>query len=165
MSKSATQFCPVPQEQQPSYEYQELQESWFYSWAALETRHYARKLLWVGFAASMIAAPIAAVSFLPTEYPVKFAIASIDGIIFLTVLVLSQLYVGWSHIKERLYQAKISYEESGWYDGQVWLKPDSMLTRDRLIVSYEIQPVIDRLQRTFLVLLGIVVLGIIIWFV
>lgn len=165
MSKSATQFCPVPQEQQPTHEYQQLQESWFYSWAALDMGKYIKKLLWVGFATSMIAAPIAAVSFLPLEYPVKFAIASMDGIIFLMTLVLFQLYVGWSHIKERLYQAKISYEESGWYDGQIWAKPEAMLTRDRLVVSYEIQPIITRLQKTFLVLLGMVALGIIIWFV
>lgn len=165
MSKSATQFCPVPQEQQPSYEYQELQESWFYRWATLDTGDYIKKLLWIGFATSMIAAPIAAVSFLPTQYPVKFAIATTDGMIFLMSLILFQLYVGWSHIRERLYQEKISYEESGWYDGQVWLKPDAMLTRDRLIVSYEIQPVIARLQKSFLFLLGIVGLGIIIWFV
>ena len=95
----------------------------------------------------------------------KFAIATTDGMIFLMSLILFQLYVGWSHIRERLYQEKISYEESGWYDGQVWLKPDAMLTRDRLIVSYEIQPVIARLQKSFLFLLGIVGLGIIIWFV
>ena len=165
MNKSATQFCPVPQEQQPTYEYQQLQESWFFSWATLEPLYYIKKLLWVGFATSMIAAPIAAVSFLPTEYPLKFLISTIDGVIFLTALILSQLYFGWSHIKDRLYRDRISYEESGWYDGQVWIKPESMLTRDRLVVNYEVQPIINRIKKTFMFLLGIVIVGSIIWFV
>ena len=165
MNKSATQFCPVPQEQQPTYEYQQLQESWFFRWATLEPVDYIKKLLWVGFATSMIAAPIAAVSFLPTEYPLKFLISTVDGMIFLTALVLSQLYFGWSHIKDRLYQDRISYEESGWYDGQVWIKPESMLTRDRLVVNYEVQPIINRIKKTFMFLLGIVIVGSIIWFV
>lgn len=165
MSKSTTKFCPVPQEQQPIYEYQQLQTSWFYRWATLEQKEYVSKLLWVSFAASMLAAPIAAVSFLPTRYPIRFMVASTYGISFLTILVLSQLYFGWLHVKERLYRERISYEESGWYDGQMWVKPESMITRDRLIVSYEIQPIIDRLQRTFATLLVMVTLGSIIWFV
>lgn len=165
MNKSATQFCPVPQEQQPIQEYQDLQESWFYSWGSLELKSYIKKLSWIGFASSMIAAPIAGVSFFPLDYPFKFCVASSYGIAFLTSLVLFQLYVGWSHVRERLFQEKISYEESGWYDGQVWAKPESMLTRDRLIANYEIQPIIIRLRKTFLFILGTVAVGSIIWFV
>jgi hypothetical protein len=165
MKESVTQFCPVPQEQQPSYEYQQLQDSWFFCWATLNPGEYIKKILWVGFATSMIAAPIAAVSFLPTKYPLKFCISSIGGITFLTALILSQLYFGWVYVKDRLYRDRISYEESGWYDGQIWLKPESMIARDRLIVSYEIQPVVDRLQKTFMFLFAIVIVGSIIWFV
>ena len=165
MNDSVTQFCPVPQEQQPDYEYKQLQESWFFSWATLHPADYVKKMLWVGFAFSAISAPIAAVSFLPTEYPIKFALSAIAGILFFTSLLLSQLYFGWSHVRNRLYQDRISYEESGWYDGQIWLKPESRLTRDRLIVSYEIQPIIDRLKKTFGFFLGITVVGSIIWFV
>lgn len=165
MNESTTKFCPVPQEQQPTYEYQQLQDSWFFRWATLETVDYLKKLLWVGFATSMIAVPIAASSFLPTKYPVKFLISSVGGIIFFTALVLSQLYFGWSYVKDRLYQKKVFYEESGWYDGQIWIKPESMLIRDRLVVSYEIQPIISRIQKTFRFLLGIVIVGSIIWFV
>ncbi|VEP11988.1 conserved membrane hypothetical protein [Hyella patelloides LEGE 07179] len=165
MNKSATQFCPVPQEQQPTHEYQQLQDSWFFSWATLEPTDYIKKLLGVGFATSIIAAPIAAASFLPTKYPVKFFLSSIGGMTFLTALVLFQLYFGWSYVCDRLYQERISYEESGWYDGQVWLKPESMLTRDRLIVGYEVQPILDRIKKTFVFLLCIVIVGSIIWFV
>ena len=165
MNKSATQFCPVPQEQQPTYEYQQLQESWFFSWATNDTSKYLKKLFCLGIASSAIAAPIAASSFLPSKYPLKFLLTSTGGIIFMMVLVLSQLYFGWFHVKTRLYQKKISYEESGWYDGQMWLKPEAMLSRDRLIVNYEIQPIINRLQKTFIFLLGMTLICVIAWFV
>jgi Conserved in the green lineage and diatoms 27 len=165
MKESVTQFCPVPQEQQPSYEYQQLQDSWFFRWATLEFTDYFKKLLWVSFATSIIAAPIAAASFLPTRYPLKFFLSSIGGITFLTALVVFQLYFGWLYVSDRLYRESISYEESGWYDGQVWLKPESMLERDRLIVSYEIRPIVNRLKKTFMFLFGIVIVGSIIWFV
>lgn len=165
MNNSATKFCPVPLEQQPTYEYQQLKNSWFFGWATLPVVDYIKKILWVGFATSPIVAPIAAVSFLPVLFPLKFVITTLIGIVFLTSLVLLQLYFGWSHVKSRLQQPRISYEESGWYDGQSWKKPSSMLDRDRLVVSYEIQPIMNRLRKTFSVFLGITVVGIIIWFV
>lgn len=165
MNESATQFCPVPLEQQPTNEYQQLQESWFFSWATNKTSQYIKKLLSVGLATLIVAAPIAATSFVPAKYPLKFLLCCTGGSIFMMVLVLSQLYFGWSYVKARLDREKIPYEESGWYDGQMWLKPEAMLSRDRLIVSYEIQPIIDRLQKTFISLLGIVVIGSIVWFV
>ena len=163
MNNSATKFCPVPLEQQPSYEYQQLRDSWFFSWATLPRIDYVTKILWVGLAMSPIVAPIAAVSFLPAKFPLKFTISTVTGIIFLTSLVLLQLYFGWLHVKNRLQQPRISYEESGWYDGQSWSKPSSMLDRDRLVVSYEIQPIINRLRKTFSTFLAITVVGIIIW--
>ena len=29
-------------------------------------------------------------------------------------------------------EATVPYEESGWYDGQVWIKPPEILIQDRL---------------------------------
>lgn len=165
MNESATKFCPVPQEQQPTQEYKQLQDSWFFSWGLLEFTDYIKKLLWVSLGALIITAPIAATSFLPTKYPIKFALCSSWGIVFFLSLVLFQLYFGWLHVKTRLYKDRISYEESGWYDGQIWVKPESMLTRDRLVVNYEIQPILDRIKKTFTFLFGMVIVGIIIWFV
>jgi len=165
MNNSATKFCPVPLEQQPTYEYQQLRNSWFFSWVILPLIDYIKKILWVSLAMSLIVAPIAAVSFLPTLFPLQFTITTVIGVLFLTSLVLSQLYFGWSHVKNRLQQPRISYEESGWYDGQSWTKPSTMLDRDRLVVSYEIQPIMNRLRKTFSIFLGITVVGIIIWFI
>ena len=37
-------------------------------------------------------------------------------------------------------EATVPYEESGWYDGQIWIKPPEILLQDRLIGTYEIYP-------------------------
>ena len=165
MNQSALEFCPVPLEQQPQYEYQQLQDSWFFSWVTLETWSYIIKILGLGFVLLLITAPIAAASFTPTEYPLKFILSSLAGSGFLSTLFLVRLYLGWSYLRDRLYQGKITYEESGWYDGQIWEKPQSRLNRDRLIVTYEIQPILIRLQKTFLSIGILGIVGSIIWFV
>ena len=46
-------------------------------------------------------------------------------------------------------EATVPYEESGWYDGQVWIKPPEILLQDRLIGTYEIYPGLKRLEKTF----------------
>ncbi len=65
-----------------------------------------------------------------------------------------RLYLGWIYIKNRLYSEAIFYEESGWYDGQTWQKTPEILARDRLLVSYEIQPILQRIKFTFITLIA-----------
>lgn len=157
MKKSAVNFCPVPAEQQPINEYQQLKDSWLFCWATMELTKYSQKLAWVGFWGwIIIAAPISTASFPPASHPLKFAIASLIGSCLLVTLVISRIYLGWSYIRDRLQKDRIFYEESGWYDGQTWLKPTSMVNRDRLIVSYQIVPIMQRLQKTLLFLAGLV---------
>jgi len=60
-------------------------------------------------------------------------------------------------------EATVPYEESGWYDGQIWIKPPEILLQDRLIGTYEIYPCLQRLQKTvvflFILLLAAVSLA------
>ncbi|PSB50599.1 CGLD27 family protein [Chamaesiphon polymorphus] len=153
MSNSSS-FCPVPKEQQPINEYQELQSSWFFGWVKLEPGKYITKLLWVGIWSLIITAPLAAASFPIAKYPIQFGICAIVGSSIFVILATVRLYLGWIYVKNRLYGESIFYEESGWYDGQTWLKTPEILTRDRLLVSYEIQPIIARIKTTFLTLIG-----------
>ena len=83
MNNSATKFCPVPLEQQPTYEYQQLRNSWFFSWVILPRIDYVKKILWVGFAMSWIVAPIAAVSFLPALFPSNLQLRQLSAFCFL----------------------------------------------------------------------------------
>jgi hypothetical protein len=162
MSNSSS-FCPVPKEQQPINEYEELQNSWFFSWVKLAPTKYIAKLVWVGMWSSIVTAPLSAASFPIAKYPLQFAICTIGGSLIVVALTGIRLYLGWIYIKNRLDGEAIFYEESGWYDGQTWLKTPEILNRDRLVVSYEIQPILKRIQITFATLLGIVIAGTCIW--
>jgi hypothetical protein len=165
MRESAVDFCPVPREQQPINEYEQLKDSWFFRWATLEADSYGRKLAWVGLWGWLIAAPIAAASFSPSKFLLKFILCSSAGATLIVTLVLLRLYLGWSYIRDRLNSEKIFYEESGWYDGQTWLKPSTMLERDRLVVFYQIKPILVRLQKTLLFLLLLGLISGLMWFI
>lgn len=155
--------CPVPTEQLPLNEYEDLKDSWFFHWATLQPWRYARKVLWIWAWSWAIAAPIAGASFPFEKYPAKFLLTSTGGAILLVLLVLTRLYLGWSYVSSRLMDANVVYEESGWYDGQIWVKPAEVLARDRLVVNYQIQPTLKKMQVTFAVLAGALGLGAIIW--
>lgn len=82
----------------------------------------------------------------------KLGKAMILDIIFSSMILLVslvRLYLAWSYIMHRLLSAIVSYEESGWYDGQVWIKPSKVLMQDRLIGMYEVVPLL-KLVRGFL---------------
>jgi hypothetical protein len=49
-------------------------------------------------------------------------------------------------------EATFPYEESGWYDGQIWIKPPEVLIQDRLIGTYEIYPGLSLLYLTLIFL-------------
>jgi hypothetical protein len=149
MMESAVSTCPVPKEQQPLNEYQELQNSWFFRWATLDLREYAIQLIWVWIWCWLVAGPLAAASFSPQKYVAQFLICGSVGASIGVVLILIRLYLGWLYVRDRLASSTVFYEESGWYDGQSWTKPPEVLTRDRLLVSYQVQPILGRLHRTF----------------
>jgi type III secretory pathway component EscT len=54
-----------------------------------------------------------------------------------------------------LLDTKIFYEESGWYDGQIWEKTPDFLNQDQLIVTYEVQPVVKHLQQAIVFAAGV----------
>jgi Protein of unknown function (DUF1230). len=42
----------------------------------------------------------------------------------------------------------IVYEESGWYDGQTWEKPPTVLFQEQLVSAYQVEPLLQRLRRS-----------------
>jgi hypothetical protein len=159
-------FCPVPKEQQPINEYQELQDSWFFGWVKLEPVKYIIKLVWVGIWSLIVTAPLAEASFPIAKYPIQFSIWAIGGSLIFIALAAIRLYLGWIYVKNRLDRETIFYEESGWYDGQTWQKTPEILARDRLLASYEVQPLLNRIQLTLVTLLGLVGFGtVLLWVV
>lgn len=163
MRESSVGFCPVPIEQQPVNEYEQLKDSWLFHWATLEKLAYGRKLAWVCFWGGIIVSPIAATSFPPQKHPILFGLSEVLGAALLVALVLLRIYLGWYYVRDRLNSEQVFYEESGWYDGQIWRKPPEVLTRDRLIVSYQIEPIMARLKQTAVILASIIVISSLIW--
>jgi hypothetical protein len=163
MRELPTSICPVPRDQQPVNEYEQLKESWLFSWAILDWPRYGRKLAWLILWAGLIVCPIAAASFPPRKFPLSFGLASTMGIMAIVALIVVRLLLGWYYIRDRLQSETVVYEESGWYDGQIWNKPAEILTRDRLIVSYQIAPLLQRLRRTVYGLGAGIILGYLLW--
>ncbi|MEA5448887.1 CGLD27 family protein [Leptolyngbya sp. CCNP1308] len=158
-----SQRCPVPAEQQPLNEYQDVRESWFYSWGSRDLTGYLKPLIILWLVGWGVAGPMAAASFAPAKHPLPFGLSGALGAMVLPMLTLLQLYVGWAHVGGRLRQTTVPYEESGWYDGQLWVKPEEVSNRDRLIVDYEVQPVLQRIRRTLGVMALLLAGGLIAW--
>lgn len=163
MIESSVSNCPVPTEQQPLNEYEELKSSWLFRDCSLNWHKYITKIAWIWSLWWLVAGPVAAASFHPHKNTAQFILSSAAGASVGVVLALVRLYLGWSYVQERLISPIIFYEESGWYDGQTWTKPVSVLTRDRLIVTYSIKPIMWRLQITFAGLAVLFVTGTIVW--
>jgi len=158
LSMKSSSICPVPAEQLPINEYGELKESWFFRWATLSRFSYYKPTIILWVSGWLIAGPMAAASFSLEKYAVKFTLSAAAGAALIPVLALIQLYSGWIYVYNRLNEPMIPYEESGWYDGQLWQKPDQELQRDRLIVAYQLKPLLSRLQKTLL-FIGLLLCG------
>ena len=152
MRKQFVRVCPVPSEQQPINEYEELKTSWFFRLATSEKRLFLRSIIIIWSIGCLFSSPLAAASFPPNQFLLPFIISSDLGAVVILILILLQLTSGWYHIKGRLKKKAIFYEESGWYDGQFWIKPPEMIIRDHLIMSHQVIPIIDRLVSTIKIL-------------
>ncbi|MCD9560001.1 Protein CONSERVED IN THE GREEN LINEAGE AND DIATOMS 27, chloroplastic [Datura stramonium] len=139
----------VPFEQRPVNEYSSLKDETLYSWAELGPGSFFLRLggLWL-VTFTVLGVPIAAASFNPAKDPLRFLLAASTGTLFLVALIVLRIYLGWSYVGDRLLSAVIPYEETGWYDGQMWVKPPEILARDRLLGSYKVKPVIKMLKQT-----------------
>jgi hypothetical protein len=157
--------CPVPDEQQPLNEYQELKESWFFRWATLDRVSYFKPVVILWGMTWLVSAPVAAVSFPPAKHLPQFILFAAAGAFVIPGLALLRLYLGWAYVQRRLSDTAIFYEESGWYDGQMWEKPPEVLAQDRLVVSYQVQPILQRLKKTFVTIAACFAIGILMWII
>lgn len=155
--------CPVPVEQIPIKEYESMSKSWFYSWGARDVRGYLVPIISLWLLSWVVVGPMAAVSFVPSKMPPQFIISASLGALLLPTLALVQLYIGWLHVCDRLCQTSVPYEESGWYDGQFWDKPEDVINQDRLIADYQVKPLMKRIKKTFAVILGIISFSLVTW--
>nr|YP_010618714.1 hypothetical protein PN024_pgp081 [Rhodomelopsis africana]WAX02727.1 hypothetical protein [Rhodomelopsis africana] len=141
--------CPVPFDQQPLNEYLSLKESFLFSWSVSPKNSFVFGLLllfiflFVFF--SILIAVFSNISNFSEFFLLDLLLSNLV-IFFLFV----RLYLGWSYVVKRLMSAIVFYEESGWYDGQVWIKTSEYLIQDRLVGAYQVMPFILRIKYSCL---------------
>ncbi|XP_027939364.1 uncharacterized protein ycf36 isoform X2 [Vigna unguiculata] len=140
--------CPVPMEQQPINEYHSLSTSFPFSWAALDAVEYASRLFVTGTSfALLVGLPVAWFGSAGAQAePLKRLLCAASSGLFAVTLAVVRMYLGWAYVGNRLLSATVEYEETGWYDGQIWVKTAEVLARDRLLGSFS--PVLSRLKIT-----------------
>ena len=144
--------CPVPKEQRPLNEYKKIKESNNFIWCINGKVIYVKSLFYMftsSFILSFLLLMVSSFSFTNIKY---FFIYSLIGAIIIMIFLCLRSYLGWHYIYSRLMEATVPYEESGWYDGQIWIKPPEVLIQDRLIGTYEIYPGLSRLYLTLIFL-------------
>nr|YP_009396828.1 hypothetical protein [Ophidocladus simpliciusculus]ARW66014.1 hypothetical protein [Ophidocladus simpliciusculus] len=143
--------CPVPFDQQPLNEYLSLKNSCLFSWSMSDVKKFILGLLFIFVFVSTV------ISFFLIHFTYSSNIIDLFILNFLfsnifVFLVFIRIYLGWSYIMKRLLSATIFYEESGWYDGQIWVKTSEYLMQDRLIGLYQVMPFLVRIKFTSLII-------------
>ena len=154
--------CPVPKEQQPTNEYIELSKSIIFSWP--KTKKSLILVLikfWIGTFVLFIVISSGSIYFKTSI--LKYVLLSFFSSLSIPLLVSIKLYLGWKHVFKRLTSEKVEYEESGWYDGQVWVKPITLKEKESLIASIEVKPILKNLIQTLSIISVLALSGILLF--
>jgi len=154
--------CPVPREQQPTNEFIELSKSKIFSWA--KTKKSLILILikfWVGAFVLFLVISSGSVYFKTSL--LKYTLLSFFCSLSIPLFISIRLYLGWNHIYKRLTSEKVEYEESGWYDGQVWEKPLVLKEKESLIASIEVKPILKNLIQILSIISALALSGILIF--
>ena len=144
-------LCPVPETQKPINEYIALKENFFTNWTTLKKESYYKTII-------NLYSIFSSISFFFT-FPnfssfgnniLKYIIFNLFITNTLLLLLLLTLYLNWYQINNRFEMSRLVYEESSWYDSQVWEKPFLLIKNDKLLKTQKIQPIIQRLSRLIL---------------
>ena len=154
--------CPVPREQQPTNEFIELSKSKIFSWPKTKKLLILKlKKFWLGAFFLFIVISSGSVYFKTSL--LKYIILSFFSSLSIPLLISIRLYLGWNHIFKRLISEKVEYEESGWYDGQVWEKPLVLKEKESLIASIEVKPILKNLIQVLSIISVLALTGILIF--
>ena len=115
--------CPVPPEQRPLEEFQQLSTSWFFSWPVGDEPFLARSLAISWIMVLPVCLLVASGSWALKQDPPRLIVAGAVSALVLPLFLLMRQWLGWTYVMKRLLSESVDYEESGWYDGQTWEKP------------------------------------------
>tara|TARA_B100000886_G_scaffold277454_1_gene201439 strand:- start:133 stop:627 length:495 start_codon:yes stop_codon:yes gene_type:complete len=154
--------CPVPREQQPTNEFIELSKSIIFSWP--KTKKSLISVLikfWVGTFIIFLVISSGSIYFKTSL--LKYILLSFFSSLSIPLLISIRLYLGWNHVFKRLTSERVEYEESGWYDGQIWKKPLVLREKESLIASIEVKPILKNLIQIFSIFLVLALSGILLF--
>ena len=150
-------ICPVPLNQRPLNEFNSIRNSWIISWPLLDKSVFYRKLIY----SWILIMPISLIISYGSNYLKNNILAlifiSLTASLLFPILLLSRQFLSWIYIYKRLNSENIEYEESGWYDGQIWEKPIDWRAKDLLIAQYQIKPILNHLEVIILVLTSVII--------
>ena len=154
--------CPVPREQQPTNEFIELSKSKLFSWPKTKKSLVLTLIkFWFGGFVLFLVISSGSVYFKTSIF--KYTLLSFFSSLSIPLLISIRLYLGWNHIFKRLTSEKVEYEESGWYDGQVWEKPLALKEKESLIALIEVKPILKNLIQIFSIISVLALSGILIF--
>jgi len=153
--------CPVPKEQQPTNEFLELSNSKIFSLAKTKKK-FSMILISIWLVTFLIFLIISSGSIYFNAQLLKYIFLSFFGSLSVPLLITIRLLLGWSHIYKRLTSETIEYEESGWYDGQIWIKPIQLKEKESLIATIEVKPILKNLTQVTSVIISLILIGILI---
>ena len=154
--------CPVPREQQPTNEFIELSKSKIFSWPKTKKSLVLTLIkFWFGGFVLFLVISSGSVYFKTSIF--KYTLLSFFSSLSIPLLISIRLYLGWNHIFKRLTSEKVEYEESGWYDGQVWEKPLALKEKESLIASIEVKPILRNLIQILSIISVLALSGILIF--
>ncbi len=154
-----TQACPVPPNQRPLEQYRELQQSWFFTWPHASFKGLAVPLLRSWLIVLPLTMLVASGSVpLRHNLPRLVVAGAVAGLVVPLLMLLRQ-WLGWTNLQKRLMATAVDYEESGWYDFQVWEKPLAWREQDLLVATHEVKPVLERLQQAMAITAALMLVG------
>lgn len=107
--------CPVPLDQQPVNEYQNISTSFPFSWASSEDFvHYSSRLFLTGVSFTLfVGLPVAWFGSVgPDSNPLKQVFGALSSGIFVVTLLVLRMYLGWAYVGNRLLSATVECNPS-----------------------------------------------------
>ena len=154
--------CPVPKEQQPTNEFIELSKSRIFSWPKTK-KSLILVLIKFSLGAFILFLVVSSGSVYFKSSTLKYILLSFFSSLSIPFLLSIRLYLGWNHVFKRLTSERVEYEESGWYDGQIWIKPLVLREKESLIASIEVKPILKNLIQIISIISILVLSGILLF--
>ena len=154
--------CPVPKNQQPTNEFIELSKSKISSWPKSK-KSFVFILLkfWIGTFILFVVISSGSVYFETAK--LKYILLSFFCSLSIPFLLSLRLFLGWNHVFKRLTSEKVEYEESGWYDGQIWIKPVNLKEKESLIAILEVKPILKNLIQILSLIIVFALFGVLLF--